>query len=441
MERNVETILASEQQTAAEQAIIGAILLDEKCLDEVRSVVNADMFSSCRTRDAFLAACALQDGKEKVDPVTVGAKVREMDPNTDWSNNYALDLMTVTVTPANVLAHCDVLKSEHMRRMMVQEYSYQIQELMSGRPPKESAADTMSFLENLSKGESKSGVVSAMEAALELINNIDEIMMGRKKPAVKTGYGNLDEILGGGLQRNGLYILAARPGCGKTTFALNVAYRVAKMGQRVLFVSLEMDREQLVARIISSEIGNISPTQILNGMMKQRDLDRVTEQGTRFSKMPIWFNLSESLNISEIKYLTKLSKAELVIIDYLGLIESQNESGKLYEEVTKNSKKLKLMARGLGVPILCLAQMNREYEKRTGKDKKPKLSDLRDSGSIEQDADAVIFNYIDENAKSYATAVPDMEYLDLIVAKNRHGRMDTANMLWSKRDGRIDEAS
>lgn len=440
MDNSFDTFLATEQQVAAEQAVIGAILIDDKCLDEVRSVVNPDMFSIQRNRDAFTAACSLQDEKKEIDPVTVGARIREIDSNTDWTNNYAMDLMTVTVTPANVLAHCEILKSEYMRRLMLQEYSYQMRELMGGKIPKEVAADMMDFLDKLSKGDSKSGIVSAMEAASELIVNIDEVMSGRRQPAIPTGYGNLDDILGGGIQRNGFYILAARPGCGKTTFALNVTYRVATQGRRVLFISLEMDREQLVARLLASEIGEISPTQILNGMMKQSDMDKVVEQSTAFSRLPIFFNLADSLSVSEIKYLAKLSKAELVVIDYLGLIESQNENGKLYEEVTKNSKRLKLMARSLGVPILCLAQMNRESEKRNNGDKKPKLSDLRDSGSIEQDADAVIFHYIDASAQAYATAVPEMEYLDLIVAKNRHGRMDTANMLWSKKDGKISEA-
>lgn len=441
MDNMIDEFLATEQQVTAEQAVIGAILIDDKCLNEVRNIVKPDMFSIQRDRDAFAAACTLQDEGKSIDPVTIGAKIREIDSNTDWTNSYALDLITVTATAANVLAHCDVLKSEYMRRVMLHEMSYQTKKLMGGNPPKEISADMMEFLDKLSRGDSKSGIVSAMEAATELISNIDEITSGRKQPALPTGYRNLDDILGEGLQRNGFYILAARPGCGKTTFALNVAYRVAVRGRRVLFISLEMDREQLVARILASEIGGISPTKILNGMMKQEEMDKVVGQSYAFSRLPIFFNLADSLSVSEIKYLAKLSKADLVVIDYLGLIESQNENGKLYEEVTKNSKRLKLMARSLGVPVLCLAQMNRESEKRNNGDKKPKLSDLRDSGSIEQDADAVIFHYIDSAAKDYATAVPDMEYLDLIVAKNRHGRTDTANMIWSKKDGKISEAS
>ena len=203
-----------------------------------------------------------------------------------------------------------------------------------------------------------------------------------------------------------------------------------------------MDRDQLVARFVSSELGDMNPTQIMNGAVSnERDLGRITSQCSKFSKMPIYFNESETLNVSDIKYLAKVSKAELVVIDYLGLVENSEKNGKLYEEVTKNSKALKLMARGLGIPILCLAQMNREYEKRTDNKKRPMLSDLRDSGSIEQDADAVIFNFIDDKAKDYAGAIPNMEYLDLIVAKNRHGETGTANMMWHKKSGRISEAS
>lgn len=436
-----EMIPATDQQVSAEQSVIGAILMDEKCLTEVRAAVKPDFFSITRNREAFLAACVLQDRKERVDPVTVGAAIREINGESDWTNSYALELMDFAVTPANVISHCEILKGEHMRRVLIQEFANQQRELMSGKPPKDIASDTITFIENLYKGDAKSGLVSAMEAAIELISSISDIMNGEKLPALKTGYDNLDRILGGGLQRNGFYVLAARPGCGKTTFALNVTYRVAKMGRRVLFISLEMDREQLVARLMASEIGEISPTQILNGdFADESELDRVTQQSAEFAKMPIFFNLSESLSVSEIKYLSKISKAELVVIDYLGLIENTNANGKLYEEVTKNSKALKLMARGLGVPVLCLAQMNREFEKRGGEKKKPLLSDLRDSGSIEQDADAVIFHYIDADAKLYGNALPDTEYLDLIVAKNRHGKTGTAEMLWIMNDGKILEA-
>lgn len=439
MDRNeYEAFLASEEQVSAEQAVIGSILLDGNGLVAVRGQLRPEMFSILRNRDAFVAACTLQDEKKKVDPVTVGKKIREQNRESDWTSSYALDLMDMTVTPANIQEYCDILKSEYMRRMLVQEFSHQAREAMGGKPPKESIADMLDFLDKLSKGDAKSGIVSFAQSAAELVGSMDDIMSGRRLPAMPTGYKNLDDILGGGMQRNGFYILAARPGCGKTTFALNVAYRVAKKGHRVLFVSLEMDREQLVARLLASEIGEISPTQILNGMLKKDDIDIVTKKIGKMSGLPIFFNLSESLGVTEIKHLAKICKAELVVIDYLGLVENHNENGKLYEEVTKNSKKLKLMARGLGVPVLCLAQMNREFEKRGNK--KPLLSDLRDSGSIEQDADAVIFNYIDENATDFATAVPGMDYLDLIVAKNRHGRMDTASMLWSKKDGRVEEA-
>ena len=436
-----EMILASEQQVAAEQSIVGCILLDEKCLTEVRAAIRPEMFAINRNKEAFVAACALQDKKTRIDPVTVGAKIREANGDTDWTNEYALQLMEAAVTPANVMAHCEVLRSEYTRWVMVQDLTVRQRDLLDGKNPKDVASDMMKFAEDLLSGDYRTGIVSASQAAVELMTSINDIMQGEKAPALKTGYDNLDRILGGGLQRNGFYVLAARPGCGKTTFALNVTYRVAKMGRRVLFVSLEMDREQLVARLIASEIGKINPTQILNATFDPEfEMDSIIDQSRHFAKMPIYFNKSESLNVSEIKYLAKLSKAELVVIDYLGLIENADTKGKLYEEVTKNSKALKLMARGLGIPILCLAQMNREFEKRGGEHKRPMLSDLRDSGSIEQDADAVIFHYIDENAKNGAFALPGTEYLDLIVAKNRHGETGIATMNWIKNTGKILEA-
>lgn len=430
-----EIYLLTEQQISAEQSIVGSILIDTgKCLDAVRGEVRAEMFGTEVNRNLFSAACLLQDEGQPVDPVTVLSKMQEL--GYECKRTYIIELLDMTPTAANVMAYCEVLKGENLRRELYLELRRQQGRLREGTSPQDVSSDTVSAIERLAQGDSDRGAVTASDVMVELWDTIQQIQDGTMEPAMKTGYEKLDRILEGGFQRNGLYILAARPGRGKTTVALNIAKRVAKAGRRVLFISLEMDREQLVSRILATEIGGVSAAQIMNGKLtSQEEWGDLAHAASQVSRLPITFNRQESMNVPEIRYLAKTSRSELLVIDYLGLIENENENGKLYEEVTKTSKRLKLMARGLGVPILCLAQLNRESDKRQGR--KPMLSDLRDSGSIEQDADGVIFNYINEETNAYASPDEDTEYLDLIVAKNRHGPTGEVNMVWSKKDGRI----
>ncbi len=429
----------TEQQEAAEEAIVGSILIDPRCLDGVQGMVRAEMFSMENTRTAFTTAILLRDSGQPVDPVTLVTKMQEL--GQEVKRSWILHVMDDTVTAANVEAYCEVLRNEYIRRCVWLELDRQKRRLLEGAAPQEVSTDVIEAMERIAKEEmTGSGVVTASDATVELWDTIQQIQEGTKKPAMRTGYGSLERILKGGFQRNGFYILAARPGKGKTTMALNIANKISKAGRRVLFISLEMDREQLVSRILASEIGGVSAAEILNGeITTEEEWAELSRVGTGFSKQPIVFNRQESLNVTEIRYLAKVSHAELVVIDYLGLIQNENEGGKLYEEVTKNSKRLKLMARNLGIPILCLAQLNRESDKRPGK--KPALSDLRDSGSIEQDADGVIFHYVNEAANAISDPGEDRENLDLIVAKNRHGPTGEVSMVWSKKDGRILEVS
>lgn len=428
----------TDRQIAAEESVVGSVLIEPRCMDAVLGQVRSEMFRSETARNAFNALCELEDTGKPIDPITLESKMQEM--GHECKRTWLLQVIEDTVTAANVSAYCQVLKEEFLRRSIYMELATQQRKLMGGASPQEVSTDVISAMEEITQEEiTGQGVVSASDAVVDLWDTIQKVQDGTKKPAMKTGYANLDRVLAGGFQRNGLYILAARPGKGKTTMALNIANKISKTGTKVLFVSLEMDREQLVSRILATEVGGLSASQILNSTIEDEEVwADLTRAASRFGKQPISFNLQESLNVAEIRYLAKVTKAELVVIDYLGLISNENEGGKIYEEVTKNSKRLKLMARNLGIPILCLAQLNRESDKRSGK--KPILSDLRDSGSIEQDADGVIFHYINEGDEN-AFVEPDGEksYLDLIVAKNRHGPTGEVHMVWTKKDGRITE--
>lgn len=427
-----------EQYVSAEQFILGAILVDSGKLPEVRNAVRSEMFYHTVYRNIFDAACDLYDEGQAVDIATVGGRFIENGNHLD--GNILADLQSAAMTATNVSSYCEILVRESMRREIMFAVNKRLHDLETGSDPSEVAIDILSEMDSFCNGERTTGGVGYGESFADMVNSITEIQEGRRTPATPTGYKSLDKMLGGGMQRNGLYIIAARPGKGKTAIALNIARNVAQTGKRTLFISLEMDREQLVARIVAADIGEISATTILNGTFDSDTWDRITDCAVRTSSLPITFNWQKSMSIKDIRYLAKSCRSEFVVIDYLGLISNENENGKLYEETTKKSKQLKTMSRDLECPVLCLAQMNRESEKRGNK--KPMLSDLRDSGSIEQDADAVIFNWVEDDTEDYELpegATSDPVELRLVVAKNRHGRMGIIPMYWDKMSGKITE--
>lgn len=411
--------------------ILGSILIDGGCLDAVRSEITPEMFPLLNQQTIFRAACALADEGQPVDPVTIGHRVREM--GGDWSNEYALQLMDVTPTSANVTEWCRLLRTEAMARTLEEQTRKASENLLDGQDPFAVAQELTSAIETVTNAENSSGVVSSSEAMIELADIVQEA--SERTMYLQTGYRALDGLLGGGLMCGCLYILAARPGQGKTTLGAAVAEHVAASGKTVLFVSLEMTRQQLAARRIAAYVGTISATQVLTGDLLSEDMDRVTDAMSVLGQRRILFNRRGKVDVREIQFLAQKNKADLVVIDYLGLI--QHGQGKsLYEKVTETSNRLKQMSITLNVPILCLAQLNREVEGR--KNDPPRLSDLRDSGAIEQDADAVLLLHrpVREGQDDAQLAA-----LDVIVEKNRYGPRGTVPLNWALRNGRIVDGS
>lgn len=426
------------QYTNAEKFIIGVVLADGRRLPEIRKTVRPEMFHDPVYRGIFEVSCDLSDEGTAVDIVTVAHKCGEYGNRID--SELLDDLTKVATTASEIGMYCEILVRESMRRDMLYSVHQRLQDLETGSEPGEIAVEILSEMNTFCNGERVTGGVGFEESFVSMMQDISDIQEGRKAPATPSGFPSLDKVLGGGFQRNGMYVIAARPGKGKTAMALSIAKNVASSGKRTLFVSLEMDRAQLVARIVSADIGGVSATTILNGTFEQDLWDSITDCATRMSSIPLTFNWQKSMSVKDIRYLAKTCRSEFVVIDYLGLIANENESGKLYEETTKKSKQIKAMARDLECPVLCLAQMNRESEKRGNK--KPMLSDLRDSGSIEQDADAVIFNWVEDETEDYELPegqTSDPVDLKLVVAKNRHGRMGIIPMYWDKLSGKITE--
>lgn len=413
-----------KQGISPDVSLAGSILIDPRCLDEVRRTITPEMFGDRRCRAIYEAACELSDEGATVDPVTIRSRAAE------WDDAFSQQAMEITLTAANVGAYCEALHTEFLRRELLAGIQERADALLAGHDPLGEATELLTLTERIAEGSYDAGVVSAREAAAELLEDLDRVDE-EYRAFVETGISDLDRILGGGLIREGLYILAARPGCGKTTLAAALAERMLERGRRILFISLEMSRKQLMARRVAADVGRATAAQILRGELSEEERKAVGESLVKLAKRPLFFNRRASLNTSEIQFLAKQNRADVVIIDYLGLMK--HDAGKsLYERVTGTSNQLKRMARGLETPVLCLAQLNRGVEGRQNQE--PRLSDLRDSGAIEQDADGVLLIHRPaiEDADEYGPTP-----MEVTVAKNRHGRTGKIELNWYMRSGRI----
>ena len=263
----------------------------------------------------------------------------------------------------------------------------------------------------------------------------EAVESGNARGFVCTQYMALDNLLGGGLLASGLYLLAARPGMGKTTLALNIADRVAQTDP-VLFVSLEMDDEQLAAKRISRETG-ISTERLLMQLLSDEEQVAVAQAASRLAALPMYANKAPTVTVDDIGVLARsIPGLRLIVVDYFGKIMPTPEARRAgrYEYTTEISGALKNLARTMKLPVLVLCQLNREVEQR--QDKRPQLSDLRDTGALEQDADGVIFLYRDDYYNPQED--PDApSLLEVSLAKNRHGKVGGCQMAFDMTASRI----
>lgn len=298
-------------------------------------------------------------------------------------------------------------------------------------------ASAQQRLNDLTAQGSAGKLVSPSDGILAYYRQRETIEAGDAKGYVCTGYMALDELLGGGMLNSGLYLLAARPGMGKTTLALNIADRVAQ-ADPVLFVSLEMDTEQLSAKRISRETG-IPSQKLLMQALTQEEEDRVAVVSRKLAGLAFWSNAAPTATVDDIGALARsIGGLRLIVVDYFGKIlppPAARRYGRV-EYTTEISGDLKNLARALRIPILVLCQLNRDLEKR--EEKRPQLSDLRDTGALEQDADGVIFLYREDYYAARESVDPNVpSVLDVDLAKNRHGSVGGCKLAFSLATSKI----
>lgn len=414
----------------AESGVIGSILIDEGVLPVVSSMLTEDDFALNANREIYKAALALQAEGKPVDPVTILSVIGES------YSDYLLQTMEITPTAANAEVYAEETRKAAMWRQL-KDLGSMLVDANTGDDPREAIGQIVKEAERIENMDTKRELTDPCEALLAFFDHRAKIETSAGN-CVRTGYRSIDSLLGGGLLNSGLYILAARPGMGKTTFAIAIADAVAKRGESVLFVSLEMDNEQIMAKRLAGRTG-IGASDLMMNRLDDEQYKRVKEASKDLSMAPFYLNRKTWATVEDVRnWARKVKGLRMIVIDYFGLLRAPGKSNSRYEAMTEISGQLKALARSLKVPILCLAQLNRENMNRT--QRTPMLSDLRDTGALEQDADGVIFlhrpDYYSTESNSTSIASGPMP-LNVILAKNRHGSVGNVELAFYLKTGKI----
>ncbi len=422
----------------AEQSVLGAILLDSSCLDRVAEILpRPDYFHQVNHALIYAAMLDMFTTGRPVDFVTVLEKLKESKSFDEASGKtYLIQLAQIVPSISNVESYAKIVRDKYDVRTLILTAREILEDAGDG------AADAATLLDSaeqrifdIRRGKNMQGLQRINEIILESFDRLDRLNSADKDlyKGVPTGIKELDDTITG-LNRSDLILLAARPGMGKTSFALNIARHAAVVaGKRVAFFSLEMTKEQLASRLLSTE-ALVGGTKLRTGQLDEGEWMRLIEAGDILSKTQMYFDDSSGITVPEMKAkLRRLKDVDLVIIDYLQLMSgSKKTEGNRVQEISEITRNLKIMAKELNVPVLTLSQLSRESEKRTTH--RPVLSDLRDSGSIEQDADIVLFLYREDYYAGTGDTVPgedsDRNSGECIVAKNRHGEAKTVPLHW-----------
>lgn len=412
----------------AEQSVLGAILINPRAVLDAVSILHPSDFYLPQNAAIFEAVYELFSAGDVVDSVTISERLRQSghyDPDT--TPQYLLYLAEFTPSSANSQRYARIVYEKAMLRALISASEQIAQNCMAEAGEFSLLMDQAEqLIYDLSHGRRINEMRPIAEVVDEAYTRISELFNGnRELGGIPSGFSELDAKIGG-LSRSDLILIAARPGIGKTSLALNIASHVAlKEKKGVAIFSLEMSGEQLVSRMISS-LALVDSSRLRTGDIRPDEWTRLAEAVSILGDSPMKIDDNAGVTVQEIKAKLRREKdIGLVIIDYLQLMRSGSRSENRVQEVAEISRSLKIMARELDIPVVALSQLNRASESR--KDKKPMLSDLRESGSIEQDADIVIFLYRDEDN-------PDLEARNIVncsVAKNRHGATGTIDFLWS----------
>ena len=416
----------------AEQAVLGSMLIDAECVKDVMDQLRPEDFYLRANREIFETIYSMFVYSKPIDGVTVAGEMEKNGLYNDNTRSYLLQLMEITPTSANVMEYAKIVRDKALMRAVATaagDITAMVQEGTGSAGDLLEAAEQKIYA--IRRGRNAQSMVTIGVVLQDVMGRLAELTAagGEKVPGLSTGFSAVDSKING-LNDSDLLLLAARPGMGKTSMALNVALSAAKeSGKTVAIFSLEMSREQLVTRLIATE-GLVENTRLVTGNLRESDWVKIAEAASALSRTDIRIDDNPLLTVADMNAkCRRLDNLGLVVIDYLQLMTSAGGKGYSGENrqqaVSDISRMLKIMAKELQVPVLCLSQLSRANEKR--EDKRPMLSDLRESGAIEQDADIVMFLYRDDY---YNEDSEKRNIAECIIAKNRHGETGKVPLRW-----------
>jgi replicative DNA helicase len=421
------------QNVEAEQAVLGAILLHSEALITAMERLSGEDFYRPTHQRIYEAMIELAEGDEPVDLITLTAKLQDKQQLEDIGGvTYLSELANAVPTAANVDHYAAIVEEKSMLRRLIRAAT---QIVSNGYASSDDVGDLLSEAEarifEISQRRSSSGFISIRDVLMDVFERV-EFLYSHKggSTGIPSGFVDLDKMTSG-FQRSDLIIVAARPSVGKTAFALNIAQNVGvRAKETVAIFSLEMGASQLVQRMICAE-ANVDATRMRTGYLEGDDWEKLTMAIGALSEASIYIDDSPSITVAEIRAKCRRLKQEkglgMILIDYLQLIHGRGKGDNRQQEVSEISRTLKQIARELNVPVIALSQLSRGVEQR--QDKRPMMSDLRESGSIEQDADIVAFLYRDDY---YDKESEKKNIIEIILAKQRNGPIGTVELAFLK---------
>lgn len=427
------------QNLEAEQAVLGAMLIDSQvAVDDAMDMLRGNEFTNLENRRIFKAMQEVFEDGQPVDLVTVVERLRVKGWLEDDSVSHLSKMANATPTASNVNYYIGIVKEVDAQRNLIKELEEQLEQARCLVRPNEVIASTQSKLEAIAdKTTVKKKYRKIKDILPEVFEDLEQKYANQDNSdvtGVPSGFTDLDRMTSG-FQKSDLIIVGARPSVGKTAFALNIGANAAvtlkKTAEAVAIFSLEMSEKQLVNRMLCAE-GNIDASRFRTGRLHESDWEKVTMATSHLSDLPIIIDDTPSITVSEIRSKCRKIKREqglgLILIDYLQLVTGRGKAGdSRNDEVGYISRTLKLIARELECPVIALSQLSRGVEQR--QDKRPMLSDLRDSGSIEQDADIISFLYRDDY---YDKETEKKNIIEIIIAKQRNGPTGTVELAFLK---------
>ena len=416
----------------AEQAVIGSMLIDPRCIPEVLEKLKPDEFYVKLNRDIYETMYAMFSYGQTIDPVTVLDQMKVRGVYQDNNDAYVAEVMRVTPTAANVMEYAAIVRDRALLRRLgeaADEINSMVYEGSGEAETMLEAAERRIYA--LRQGRNVGGLMPVSSVVQSVFDELSEAASsGNQIPGISTGLPDLDRVTLG-LNKSELILVAARPGMGKTSIALNMALTAAMSQHKTVAIfSLEMSREQLVMRLLSRAA--LIPSQnLLTGQLTEQQWRDISDAAQTLSQTDIRIDDNPTLTVSDMNaQCRRVPNLDLVVIDYLQLMQSAGSGHSWSNEsrtqaVSDISRMLKIMAKELNVPVICLSQLSRANESR--QDKRPMLSDLRESGAIEQDADVVIGLYRDGY---YNKESENPNLAEAIILKNRKGQTGTVELSW-----------